>query len=106
MSGAVPEVPVVSRVSGAVFEERLIAKHLGDHGTDPVNHEPMTSDDLVKVHAPPAAAPRAPAATSLPALIRLFQDEWDGLMLEAYQVRRRPPLRGLALLACVLAGGP
>ncbi len=63
VSGEVPEQPVVSRVSGALFEERLIRKHLVDHDTDPVNQEPMTTDDLIKLqggldtlHAQPAAA--------------------------------------------------
>ena len=37
ISNEVPEQPVVSPVSGQVYERRLIEKFLADNGVDPVN---------------------------------------------------------------------
>jgi len=45
----VPENPVVSPVSGAVFERRLIEKFVADNGTDPTNGEALAADDLIEV---------------------------------------------------------
>eukprot|EP00052_Salpingoeca_macrocollata_P001631 m.26638 g.26638 ORF g.26638 m.26638 type:complete len:595 (+) comp11546_c0_seq1:365-2149(+) len=88
LSGEVPEVAVVSPVSGAVFERRLIEKHLANSDTDPVNGEPLTVDQLVELKTPKFVRPRMPAATSVPGLLKLFQDEWDATMLETFKLRQ------------------
>ena len=49
MSGQVPEEPVISPVSGSVFERRLIVKHIDDQGTDPVSGDALSADQLVAV---------------------------------------------------------
>ena len=46
----VPEEPVVSPVSGRVFERRLLAKWVQDNGTDPVNGEPLSGDQLITIN--------------------------------------------------------
>lgn len=88
ISGEIPEVPVISPVSGSVFERRLVEKHLVDNDTDPVNGEPLTADQLVEINASKIVRPRAPESTSIPALIKLFQDEWDATMLETFKLRQ------------------
>jgi hypothetical protein len=45
----VPEEPVLSPVSKHVFEKRLIVKFIQQNGTDPINGEPLTEDDLLEV---------------------------------------------------------
>ena len=47
ISNEVPEQPVVSPVSGQVYERRLIEKFLADNGVDPVN---KVDHNIVIVH--------------------------------------------------------
>ena len=45
----VPEEPVISPVSSHVFERRLILKFIQQNGTDPINGEPLTEDQLLEI---------------------------------------------------------
>ena len=49
MSNEVPEHPVVSPVSGSVFERRLIEKYIADNGVDPTNGKEITVDQLIEI---------------------------------------------------------
>ena len=49
VSNEVPEHPVVSPVSGSVFERRLIEKYIADNGVDPVNGKELTVEQLVEI---------------------------------------------------------
>ena len=49
VSNEVPEHPVVSPVSGAIFERRLIEKYILDNGIDPVSGKELTADMLIDV---------------------------------------------------------
>ena len=46
----VPEEPVLSPVSGRVFERRLVTKWVQDNGTDPVSGEPLSVEQLVTIN--------------------------------------------------------
>lgn len=87
ISGETPTEPVLSPVSGTVFEKRLIEKHLVDNPTDPINGETLSADQLISISTNKIVKPRAPSEASIPALIKLFQDEWDGTMLETFKLR-------------------
>lgn len=89
LSNETPEQPVVSPVSGSVFERRLIAKYVREHGTDPVNGQPLTEEMLVDLKVAPLAKPRPPSATSIPALLKALQDEWDAVMLHSFSLRQQ-----------------
>ena len=39
----------MSPVSGCVFEQRLITKHLAENATDPINGQPLAADQLISV---------------------------------------------------------
>lgn len=49
VSGEVPQEPVVSRKSGALFEKRLISKYIQEEGKCPVTGEDLEEDDLIVV---------------------------------------------------------
>lgn len=74
---------------GNVFEKRLIQAYISEHGTDPVNGEDLTVEDLVDLKQPRTVKPRPPTLTSIPALLSTFQNEWDAIILEAYQLKQQ-----------------
>lgn len=89
ISNEVPEDPVVSPVSGQVYERRLIEKYLAESGVDPVNKEPLSVEQLIGVKCSPLVKPKPPSATSIPAILKSLQDEWDAVMLHSFTVRQQ-----------------
>jgi pre-mRNA-processing factor 19 len=49
VSNEVPEHPVISPTSGAIFERRLIEKYLVENGVDPINGKELSADMLIDV---------------------------------------------------------
>ncbi|KAK5122138.1 hypothetical protein LTR85_004384 [Meristemomyces frigidus] len=89
ISGEAPEQPVASRKSGNVFERRLIEAYISENGFDPVNGEELTTDDLIDLKQSRLVKPRPPQLTSIPALLSTFQNEWDALILETFQLKQQ-----------------
>jgi len=89
ISNEVPEHPVVSPVSGSIYERRLIEKYIAENGTDPMNGEKLTVDELVNVKTLQLVKPRPPSATSIPAILKSLQDEWDAVMLHSFTLRQQ-----------------
>ncbi|XP_070205537.1 pre-mRNA-processing factor 19-like isoform X2 [Littorina saxatilis] len=89
VSNEVPEHPVVSPVSGHVFEKRLIEKYISENGTDPLNGEKLQVELLVDIKMTPLVKPRPPSATSIPAILKALQDEWDAVMLHTFTLRQQ-----------------
>lgn len=107
VSNEVPEHPVVSPRSGAIFEKRLIEKYIVENECDPINGEPLKAEELIeiksklglllvlfftltrRISAPPIVRPKPPSATSIPATLKMMQDEWDALMLHAFTQRQQ-----------------
>ncbi|KDR84866.1 hypothetical protein GALMADRAFT_149408 [Galerina marginata CBS 339.88] len=90
ISGEPPQEPVVSTKSGKVYEKRLIVKYITENGTDPTTGEKLEESDLVDIKASPeTAAPRPPTHTSIPALLTLLQNEYDALVLGAYNLEQK-----------------
>nr|POE74316.1 pre-mrna-processing factor 19 [Quercus suber] len=84
-----PQEPVASRKSGTVFEKRLIESYISENGTDPVTGEELTTDDLIELKQSRVIKPRPPTLTSIPALLSTFQNEWDAIVLETYQLKQQ-----------------
>lgn len=89
LSNEVPDEPVVSPVSGCVFEKRLVVKYIKDNNVDPVNQKPLSEDQLIALQVPAIARPKAPSATSIPALLKALQDEWDATVLNCFTLRQQ-----------------
>ena len=87
LSGQVPEVPVVSKY-GHVFERDLITKALADSGVCPITNENLAVEELTLIKVSPVVKPRPVTATSVPGMLTLFQNEWDALMLETYNLKK------------------
>lgn len=49
VSNEVPEHPVVSPSSGAVFEKRIIEKYILENGIDPISGKELSVDDLIEI---------------------------------------------------------
>jgi len=89
ISGEVPDEPVVSKLSGHIFEKRLILKAITDSGICPVTKQEITPLDLVDIKTlSKTTAPRPPSATSISSMLKIFQEEWDALLLECYKLKQ------------------
>ncbi|KAJ4722792.1 pre-mRNA-processing factor 19-like [Melia azedarach] len=89
ISGEVPEEPVVSKKSGLLFEKRLIERHISDYGKCPITGEPLTIDDIVPIKSGRIVKPRPLTAASIPGMLGMFQNEWDGLMLSNFALEQQ-----------------
>lgn len=49
VSNEVPEIPVLSPISGAIFEKRLIEKYIQENGVDPISGKEMTIEELIEI---------------------------------------------------------
>lgn len=89
LSNEVPSEPVVSPVSGSVFEKRLIVKYIRENNIDPINGRELSEDQLIEVKVAPIVKPKAPSATSIPSILKSLQDEWDAVMLNSFSLRQQ-----------------
>jgi pre-mRNA-processing factor 19 len=89
VSGEPPQEPVVSKRSGNVFEKRLIEKYIAENGKDPVTGEELDLEDLLEIKTARIVRPRPPTLTSIPALLATFQNEWDALALETFNLKEQ-----------------
>lgn len=80
---------MTNRRTGNVFEKRLIETYIAENGTDPVNGEELTEDDLIELKTTRTVRPRPPTLTSIPALLTTFQNEWDAVALETYTLKQQ-----------------
>jgi pre-mRNA-processing factor 19 len=49
VSNEVAEQAVISPVSGYIYEKRLILKYINENGTDPMNNQVLTTEQLIEV---------------------------------------------------------
>lgn len=84
-----PEEPVVSPLSGCVFEKRLIKKYISEYGKDPVTNEPLEEEQLIDIKQfSKVVRPKLPGATSIPSILSQLRDEWDASMLDSFELKQ------------------
>lgn len=89
MSGEPCQEPVVTP-AGHVYEKRLLENALASNGgKDPRTDEPLEMENVIVVQTEGVARPRPLAATSIPGMCLLFQNEWDAMMLETYNLKKQ-----------------
>lgn len=49
VTNEVPEQPVISPLSGAIFEKRIIEKYILENGCDPITGKELKVDELIEV---------------------------------------------------------
>ena len=49
VSNEVPEHPVISPLSGCIYERRLIEKYINEHGVDPMTEDKLSAEQLIDV---------------------------------------------------------
>jgi pre-mRNA-processing factor 19 len=76
-------------VLGNVYEKRLIEAYIEENHKDPVNGEELDITDLIDLKSSRIVAPRPPTLTSIPSLLSTFQNEWDALALESFNLRQQ-----------------
>lgn len=89
LSNEIAEQAVISPVSGYIYEKRLLLKYIQENGTDPMTNEALNPEQLIEVKSNPLIKPKPPSATSIPALLKSLQDEWDSVMLHSFTTRQQ-----------------
>ena len=84
-----PAVDAVVCPCGHVYERRLIAKHLDSYSTCPVSNNPLTLDQLISIQSSIIIPPRNQVASSIPAMLTMFQNEWDAMALESFHLKQQ-----------------
>jgi pre-mRNA-processing factor 19 len=89
ISGQPTDNPVASPKSGAVFDRAIITKYLEEFGRDPTNEAELRADELIPLvlnnHISETLRPNT---TSIPALLKSLQNEWEVNMIYTYRIRR------------------
>ncbi len=82
-------------------------QHIEQTGKHPITGEPLSIDELIplqgstQIHTPrivigvdvvavgKSVTPRPATAVSIPSMLQLFQNEWDSVMLESFNLRKQ-----------------
>ena len=67
----------------------MIEAYIAENRKDPVTGEELEITDLIDVKSARIVAPRPPTLTSIPSLLSTFQNEWDALALESFNLRQQ-----------------
>lgn len=90
ISQQTPEEPVVSPLSGCIFEKRLIKKYVSEYGKDPVTNEPLEEGQLIDIKPlSKVSKPKLPAVSSIPSILTQLRDEWDACMLDSFELKQQ-----------------
>ncbi|KAI5961302.1 hypothetical protein CANMA_003822 [Candida margitis] len=92
ISGEEVKDPIVSPKSGAVFERKYIEKYVSTSGTDPINNQPLTINELIALQVPANSTtnivPPVNSLTSIPGMLSTLQNEYDAMVLEIFTLRK------------------
>lgn len=92
ISGEHTTEPVLSLKSHRIFDAKLLTEYVKINGKDPVSGEPMSDDDIVSIEDEAntkTVRTRKSNQDSIPSMLAMFQNEWDALSLELFELRNQ-----------------
>lgn len=97
LSNEIANQPVVSPVSGNVFEKRLILKYLQENeNRDPINGHTLNEDQLIQINLSIFEDDQTNGRKlcsknefSVAELVRFLQEQWDAMILEIFNLRKQ-----------------
>ena len=88
LSGKIIENPVVSVLTGHVFEKEEIEKHIDQTGQCPITGNPISKSQLIEVNKSDFSKPNIVQKT-MPAVVGRLQEEWDNVILENFMIKKQ-----------------
>lgn len=89
ISGNICEEPVVSKISGHIYEKSIIMKYINNFGKCPMTSAPMKSDDLIKVDTKLFSKPRITKENSIPGLFSQLESQMENILTETCQLKNK-----------------
>ena len=86
ITGYPPEEPVISK-DGFIFERRLIEQVISESGLCPITKSPLSIEDLRPIMQSSNNKAMPMDASSVPSLIRMFEKQWDLLMVDSFDLK-------------------
>lgn len=84
--------PVVSLVTGHVYEKSAILSHIQKTGRCPITNCTLQESDLMELKVNPATKPRPLSSATVPGLLKSLQDEWNLAVMENHGVKKQNEL--------------
>jgi pre-mRNA-processing factor 19 len=88
LSGKVLEKPVLSKLTGHLFEKELIEAHIDKTGQCPITGKQLTKDDLIEIKSNVPIQPRN-EGMSMNNILSKLQTEYDDIVVENFRVKQQ-----------------
>ena len=88
LTGKIIENPVVSLLTGHVFEKEDIEKHIDQTGQCPITGNTLNKSQLVEVNKNGISKPNTVQKT-MPTVVGKLQEEWDSVILENCLIKKQ-----------------
>lgn len=88
ISGEPTSHPVLSPKSQSIFDRSLLQAYIEKHGKDPISNEPLAIEDVIPVRLSSDVSGMKNLAL-IPSLLQIFQNEWDAVVLENFELKKK-----------------
>lgn len=88
LSGTPINDPVVSSLTGHVYERSSVTKYIDLNQTCPITGQPMELDQLISLNCNQTGFPRPITSAAIPNLIQGIQDQWDETAIEIMALKQ------------------
>jgi len=89
ITGNLVEEPVVSKLTGHIFEKNIIEKYILNFGKCPITQNPMKENDLIKINTENFTRPRNIKENSVGGLFCELQNGMQNLLGETYDLKKQ-----------------